>query len=347
MTRKRILNAWTVALLAALFATSSLAEGLVANVVKAGISATGNVAGERTDLVINLNVDPDPAVPGFTLLAGHQIRVTLPKQFAFAEADSFPLANIRPGTSCVPGNLQCSTAVLLPAWPQNPVPPGQYTLSLEGNTLVYTANVDIVPNVPAAPAIKQAHMIFNGWRNPSRPGLYRIKVRAQTGKGGAWQRGIGEVRILPRIRPSINVTSVFADMEDPNPPNPNTIYQTTGPGEAAPLQWDFLLWDSNGAPFTGISIEQHGPRFYVLSQNGKIVGSARIDTPPGATGQAIVPMGPSFEIPLTPIVGVTFGPSSPTARLPASFIAGSAAGRYTTTFRMKGGNSVEMVVDVE
>ena len=347
MTRKRILNVWTVALVAALFATSSLADGVVANVVKAGIGATGNVAGERTDLVINLNVDPDPAVPGFTLLAGHQIRVTLPKQFAFAQADSFPLADIRPGTSCVPGNLQCSTAVLLPAWPQNPVPPGQYSLSLEGNTLVYSANVDIVPNVPAAPAIKQVHLIFNGWRNPSRPGLYRIRVRAQTGPGGAWQRGVGVAHILPRTRPSINVTSVFADMEDPNPPNPNTIFQTTGPGEAAPLLWDFLLWDRNGEPFTDISIAQRGPRFYLLKQHGKIVGSASIQTPPGATGQAIVPMGPSFEIPLTPIVGVTFGPTSPTARLTAGFVAGSVTGRYTTVFRMNGGNSIEMVVDVE
>ncbi len=320
---------------------------LVAAVNKAPVVPDGTTASARGDFVIDFNVDLDPTVAGFALQEGHQIRITLPDAFEFVDPDNFPLSNIRPMTSCVPGGLRCSTAVLLQGWPQNPVPPGMYSLSLEGNTLVYTATADIVPNAPAAPGIKQAHLLLNGFNNPARPGVYELKVRAQFGRGGAWRSGIARVRILPRIQPSINVTSVFADMEDPNPPNPNTIFQRTGPGEAAPYQWDFLLWDATGQPFNDVSIVQVNPKLYALRQGGRLVGRAIVRAPAGAMGQAIVPLGPSFEIPTTPIIGTTFGPTSPTARFTAGFVAGSAAGRYTTIFHLLGGNTIEMIVDVE
>ena len=335
----------------ALIATSSHALagesiGIVDSIGKAPITPDGDVAGARTDFVINLAVDMDPAVPGRSLEAGDTISVTLPAAFTFAESDAFPLGNAGSSPSCAPGNLQCTTAVLLQGWPQNPLPPPLYSLSLAGNTLVITANDAIGPN-PFGPGIKQIHLIFHGFRNPEIPDSYPINVEIQT--GGATESGTAYVRIRRNIRPSINVTSVFdVPPDDPNmgnPPNPNFIYQQTTPGAAAPLTWNFLLWDGDGEAFTDVQIVQRNARGGRLVRDGVTVGRFKIRAPRGAAGQHLMSLGPSVASG-TPVIGMTFQPPLMTGRLRASFTAGSMPGRYTIKLRMKNGNKIKMFVDV-
>ncbi len=331
---------------AALFSrvAGSSGHGIVRSVTPAPVVPDGDVAGARTDFVINLAIPLDPAVSGRTLLAGRTIKVTLPK--AFENTGEFALADLFSSGDCVPGNLQCNTAVMLQGWPQHPIlprfppiPPGtgdpQYTLSMEGShTLVYTADVDLTPGVALpGPGIKQLHLLFLGFRNP-KAGLYKVKVAAETGPGGAVEHGSAHIRILPRTRPSIHITSVF------NAGAPNTIYQTAAPGELTPLPYDLLLWNRDGEPFTGVTIEMIHPRLALLRQGDKTVGRVTIHAPSGAKGMEVFTEAASEEI-AAPIS------LSPTARLTAFFRVGNATGEYRLKFVLNGGTEVRTFVTVE
>lgn len=337
-------------------AQESSSSGIVGSVVKAPVAVDGDVVGAATDFVINLAVDMDPAVPGKTLAKGHSIRIILPHGFVFPDQTSFPLQNLFGAADCVAGNLKCSTAVMLHGWPQHPIlpsfPPGgdpQYSLSFESdtNTLVFTADVDIAGVPLPGPGIKQLHLILLGFRNPDKPGRYPIHVSIVDAEGKELESGTGDLHIKPGPAPSINVTSVFVpgDVKGGKPPNPNTIYQTTKPNAAAPMPWDFLMWDSDGAPHTGVEIVQIDASGGQLTRDGKVVGRFKINAPKGATGQKVTGE-PSIKMPGTPVIGNSFGAPIPSGRLTAMFTAGSTPGRYVTTFEMNGGNSVSMVVDV-
>lgn len=317
--------------------------GIVASVVPAPVTGDGNVAGAVTDIVINLDISMDPAMPGRSLAMGNTIKVTLPD--AFENTGALPLEDLFSSPTCVPGNFQCNTAVLLQGWPQHPLlprfpptPPGtgapQYSLTMQGtHTLVFTADVDVVPGLPApGPGIKQAHLLLFGFLNPG-PGFYDIEVEAETGPGGAMETGAARLQILPRPRPKISVTSAF------NAGAPNTIYQSTAPGMATPVPYDFLLWAQDAVPMTGVTIAPVNSTSWQLEQGQRVVGHISLDGPSGASGQSLMASAPSAAIG-APVTGV------PTARLTASFTAGSATGRYSLTFSLVGGNSIQMFVDV-
>jgi len=324
----------------ALLTTVASADGppsgdLVSSIVKAPIIPDGTVAGAATDFVITLDAPLDPSVVGRTLLEGRTIRVTLPD--GFQETGGLPFASPGSSPDCRPGNVQCNTGVLLQGWPQHPIaPPFQkYAFSYEAdtNTIVYTALQDLVPNPPLEPGIKQMHLILVGFQNPG-PGRYRVWVEAETGPGGAVESGWGTLHIIPKVRPSINITSAF------NTGTPNTIYQDTTPGALTPLPFDFLLWDRDGMPFTGVGIRTVNPGYSLLVQDNRVVGHVRVEAPPGATGHEVTVETESFPV-NSPVLGV------PTARLTAKFRAGSAPGMYVVTFELNGGNSVQMFVYVE
>jgi len=295
---------------------------VVGSVAKAPIVPDGDVAGAVTDFVITLNRSLDPAVPGRSLTAGSQIRITLPDAFIDNGFDTGA-----PGAvNCVPG--PCNLGVVLQGWPQHPIAPpaAKYSLERDGtHTFVYTALEDLSPAGPLNPGVKQMHLILLGFQNPAA-GDYEIIVETQTGQGGAWETGVGTLTIRPAIAPSINVTSVF------NEGTPNTIYQTTVVGQATPLAYDFLLWDAAGDPMTGVSLDGG-----VLMRDGVRVGEVTITAPDGATGQGAAVAAPSVEI-TAPVLGV------PTARLTAVFTAGSVAGDYTVTFSLDAGTSQTMYV---
>jgi hypothetical protein len=331
--------------LLALGVRSVFAGGIVDSVVNAPIVPDGNVRAAPTDLVINLDRSLDPAVDGRALAAGCSIRVTLPNSFVDT---GLPVRDAFSAPDCAPGNFQCSTAVLLQGWPQHPIfpvfpPPGPattYSLSLEGtHTLVFTALVDIpAPNTLGlpGPGIKQLHLIFVGYQNPRRPGFYRIGVEVESGPNcETVETGTGRVHILPRIRPSINFTSVFN-----GPGNPNAIYQQTSPGALTDLPYNLLLWNRRGRPLNGVTVQMVDPSLALLRRGRRTVGHVRIDAPPGAEGHEVFSEDPSFEIP-APISSV------PTSRLTVSFRAGSEPGDYVLTFKLAGGNSVQAFVRVE
>jgi hypothetical protein len=308
-------------------------SGIVASVAKAPIDPVGDVAGERTDFVINLDGSLDPSVDGRALLAGNTIKVTLPEDFEYLGG---PVTNPGPPPGCPPTAGTCGTGVLLQGWPQNPIPPSpaNYTLSLEGtHTVVYTATRDLVPGdlTLNGPGIKQMHLILTNYVNPN-PGRYEFQVTAETGPGGAVETGIGVVRIRPRPRASINVTSVLAGP----PPFANTIFQTTGVGEDAPHEWSLLIWDRLGEPALGVSVHQVNRRSAQIVRDGAVVGHIKIQAPKGARGQAVAG-GPSTAF-VAPVKG------EDTGLLAVQFTAGNKPGLYTTTLRMNNGTSVAMYV---
>jgi hypothetical protein len=316
------------------------AEGIVHSIVKAPIVADGNVAGADTDLVINFDISLNPAAAGRSLLAGNSIKLVLPEQFVQKEPP-LPVTNLNradrdDGLLCstpISGeNFQCSTGVLLQGWPQHPISPAKYELSFEEpNTIVYTANEDLVPGID--PGLKQMHVILKGFTNPTA-GAYPIQVIAETGPGGAEETGSFDVEILPSIAPSINVTSALSGVAG----RPNTIYQTTTREALAPLKYDFLLWDGDGNPFLDVDIAPTAdPHELLLMMGGQQVGEVLINTPLGATGFELTTAGPSTLI-NSPVSAI------PTGNLTAFFKAGSEIGDYDVMFSLDGGTSVQMFV---
>lgn len=318
------------------------AQGIVTSVFKAPVVADGNVAGAPTDIVITLDDSLDPAVEGRTLLAGNQIRITLPDDFVNVR-DWEGHTVFSPGCA----GFQCNTGIFLQGWPQHPIfpmfPPGsnggtpvfyESSLDKETNTFIFTALQDVKPGLDFdGPGIKQIHLLALGYDNPG-PGFYDILVEAETGTDGALETGSARVQIYPSIRPSINVTSVSSV-----PGNPNRIYQQTTPGSPTPLPYLFLLWDSLGEPLLGVEIAMINANHGLMKQGPKTVGHVYIKAPGGASGHKVESLGPSLEG-NAPVSGV------PTAYLTAEFFAGSETGRYETTFALNNGNSATMVVDV-
>lgn len=306
-------------------------SGIVSSVSKAPIIHDGDVAGAPTDIVIHFDTSLDPAVEGRTLLAGKTIRITLPEAF---ESSGLP-ADVPTQCSAFAG--ECNTAVLLQGWPQRPIPPTNefYTLEMDGtHTLVFTAVQDLAPG--ATPGIKQSHLMTLGFTNPAA-GEYEIAVEAETGPDGAVEIGTAAVTIHPEVRPSINVTSVFAKEAD-DAPNGNTIYQEAAAGGSPPYAWDFLLWDGTGGPAVDVELRQDDDAGGAILQGDAVIGSFSIEAPTGATGQSVVG-GPSVEI-ASPVSGV------PTGRLTATFTAGDLPGTYVTSFVLDGGDPVQMFVNV-
>jgi hypothetical protein len=312
--------------------------GLVRSIANAPIVPDGTVTGRPTDFVITFDTPLDPNVPGRTLLQGKTIKVTLPHEFQTTGKYQFLSAGSTP--ECGAAKVECNTGVVLQGWPQNPIRPPFLNYSIEyeeqTRTITLTALKDLVPDPPLEPGIKQIHLMLLDFVNPP-PGEYRVSVVAETGPGGAVESEWGSLRILPKTRPSISVTSVFNGAP---PRRPNTIYQETTPGALAPLPYDFLLWDRNGSPFEGAGIEAVNPGHSLLVQDDRVVGQVFIEAPEGATGYEVYAETSSWAV-NAPLLGV------PAGRLQAFFRAGSAPGEYAITFQLNGGNSVQMFVTVE
>lgn len=302
--------------------------GIVSSIVKAPIIADGDVTGAPTDLVVNLNVDMDPTKPGLTLLKGKKVKVTLPPSFKKISSAIGPPAQGK------------NFGVLLQGWPQNPIPPiaGNYTHSFEGtHTFVYTAARDLKPGDASlnGPGLKQAHVLLVGFRNP-KPGIYWVHVQVEAGAGGKVLSGKAPVIIWPRVRPSINITSIYAGP----PPFANTIYQKAARNSKIPIPWNFFLWDKRGNPAVGVTIKQRGRNHALLMRDKRVVGIVTIRAPRGASGQRVSSPGPS-----TPVNAPVLGKA--TARLTVDFLTGNKPGHYVITFYMSLFQSARMHVQVK
>jgi Ca2+-binding RTX toxin-like protein len=304
-------------------------DGIVSAITRAPLAADGNVAGAPTDIVIDLDRSLDPAVAGRTLAAGRTIRVTLPDAF---DTGGLPLSG---PVACAAADV-CNTGILLGVPSTVPGAPDQatYAVELEGDrTIVFTALEDLGPD--ELPGIKQIHLSLPALTNP-QAGRYTVEIESETGLDGAVETGSAMLTVYPSIRPSINATSVFAAGEDQPPPE--VAYQRTSTSAAAPLPWEFLLWEPGGVPAVGVELSQRDRRGGDILQDGSVIGSFTIEAPAGALGQS-VSGDPSVlsDIP---------GTSDKAGRLTATFTAGDTPGLYVTTFVLDGGNSQQMQVEV-
>ena len=319
-------------------------RNLVHSIDNAPIVADGNLMGAATDVVITLDRDLDPAVDGYHLATGGSIRVRLPK--AFRDTGSPALADLFSSADCVPGNLKCTTAVMLRGWPQSPIPPrlpakpagaGKvvYSLSLEeAATLVFTAHVPIGPGQPLPravnPGIKQLHLILNGFRNPS-PGRYPVQVEIQPDPNdpATRRRGTAKLVVLDRVKPSVSMTSAFAKR--------NPRHLRVGMGTEVPI--DYLLWDAEGRPMDGVTLEPAGGGTMLTRRGDRTVGRITVQAPPGASGYGIRAEAASQTI-KAPVLG------APAARLRVFVRAGDQPGRYHVEHRLNGARTQVSYVDV-
>ncbi|MDX1405398.1 MAG: hypothetical protein R3192_12705 [Woeseiaceae bacterium] len=376
----------TAVVAGALFALASIAgfagepgaTGIVQSIVKAPVVADGDVTGKPFDYVINLDGSLDPQVLGRGIAANGTIKIFMPPEFDLGNLDpAFPVGTppVFGPIPCVPGNLQCTTLVLLRGWPQDPLfPPFLFhslSVDVPNNALVITAVKDIglMSGVDRAPYIKQIHLILNGLTNPA-PGKYRMRIEAETGRDGTLETGEGLIVVRRKTQPSVNVTSVFVDALAAGncgpgklPPNPNNpIYQTTSVGQDAPYVWTFLLWGKNNKPLDSVSLRKVKRNVWQLvkyndddsdsdsdsdsdRRGRRILGHVRISAPRGARHQDIRQIECPSLLPFAPVIANTPGVGpQPVGRLDLQFTAGNKAGLYKTVLSLKNGNHVEMVV---
>lgn len=321
-------------------ATGSFAQNnnLLESVLKAPVSPDGDVVGASTDLVVNLRISMDPSVPGKTLAAGRQIRITLPPQFVNTGLPMLPFGSPQCGVAV----HLCSSAAVLQGWPQNPIEFSKYSLAFEDDhTILITALEDLAPVSELQPGVKQIHLILFGVRNPERPGYYPIRVTGQTGPNGEEESGVAMVGIRPSVRPSINVTSVF---NNTTTQRKGSIFQRTAPGTTTPLPYDFLLWNSNGEPETGMRVRR-GPgthEYFIVREQAvgdEVIGMVQIKSPAGADDLR-VGSGDSWIV-QAPVTGRDAG------FLRVYFKTSTVPGLYKLKFSLLGGNEVESYVSTD
>jgi hypothetical protein len=318
--------------------------GIVTAIDNAPIVADGTVAGAATDVVITLDRDLDPAIDGYRLEAGGTLRVRLPE--AFRNTGKPALADAFSRDDCVPGRLDCTTAVLLRGWQQSPIPPrlppkpvgkGKviYTLGLEEErTVVFTARVPICPGAPLPrsvnPGIKQVHLLLKGFRNPG-PGRYpvAVEIRPDPADPERHHRGVGTLEVTAKGRPTLAMTRAFGKT--------NPRYLEARP--SAEVAVDYLLWDRDGKPLDGVTLVPTGTHTALLQRAGKKVGEVTIEPPEGARGHGLRAEGRSF-VAKAPVLGV------PTARLRVLVRAGDKPGRYRLTHALADGTTEISYLDV-
>ena len=351
-------------LLVALFDGTVLAQVQplpIDSIIKARITADGNVSGRGTDFLINLGVPRDNS-DGLTLPAGHRMEIILPPEFV----NNRQVTNVNTGmttnadtetvftsNACTIGNFVCNTSVFVQGWPQRPIatvlPTANknspddfqfntpvYLLSTGDteNVFVHEAQMEVRPgSAPPGPGIKQIHMILPGFSIPEVqvPTDFPITVREtrviENDEIEILREGTAPFTVIPETQPSINLTSVF------DPMRRNTVYQEVAFGED-PLPYEFYLWDGDGGSFTGVRFDG----LDVLDESQNKIGRITITGPEGAAGQALAAPNPS-----TDIDGGDVFFNRPTARLTAQFTPGGLAGDYVTTIEMFSKDDIGMV----
>ncbi len=292
-------------------------EYLEVSIRKAPVAPDGTTAKAQTDIVLTF-VDIDPAVDGIGLMTGATIEVELPDEFV----------NTGGGTNSI---------FLLQGWPQSPPFPFPWTTEVVGNTVTATLTGNYLPGM-FGPGPKQVHLLLLGFKNP-KPGKYEIPIRIQPNPTSSKiMSGIGDVIIIPKPRPSINVVSLFSG-GGPPPPFFNPIYQEVILGDAA-RQVGMYLWDKGNEPFLDVDLRMVNPSHGLLVQNGSTVGQVRIDAPHGANNYSLTTTGPS-------VAWTAFITGVPTGLLLVQFTPDPAvAGNYTLSFRLNNGNTQELFVTV-
>lgn len=296
---------------------------------RAVVSPDGTTAGEISDFVLAF-VDPDPSVPGISLMEGATVTAILPAEFV----------NTGSGATAV---------ALLQGWPQSPPAPPPlfpWTVEVSGNSIVTTLTADYLVGA-AGPGPKAVHYVLNSFRNPARPGTYDVDliIRPDPNSADTYE-GVGSVRIIPKARRSINVVSVFSG-GGPPPPFNNPLFQSVTAGDDS-LDVGLYLWDKRSSvadddirPMLGVDVKMTNPGHGRLVQGKKTVGHVWIDAPPGASGYELTSTGPSF-VGTAVVTGLDVGILVVTLET-----APDAVGTYHLEFKMNGGNRQEVFVTAE
>jgi hypothetical protein len=169
-----------------------------------------------------------------------------------------------------------------------------------------------------------------------RGGRYNVNLRIKPDPSSKKSlRGYGQVKIIYKVRPSINVVSLFSGPPGPPPPFFNPLFQDVTLGESG-RQVGMYVWDRTGAAAVGVDIKMESPWLARLVQGGDVVGWVVIDPPRGAFGHSLLSTRPSVE-------GPAFVTGAPTGVLVSQFTPDPAvAGEYIVKFKMRDGNSQTM-----
>lgn len=297
-------------------------ESLDISVAPAPIGPGGTTAGEVTDFVLTF-IDRNPAVDGIGMVAGGSVTVELPPEFTNTGSGGDGL-------------------ILLQGWPQSPpAPPPAFpwTTAVDGTTVSATLTADFLVGA-FGPGVKQVHLLLNGFRNPTNPGVYDVGLTIRPDPDSTvTHSGVARVKIVPRTRPSINIVSVFSGPPGPPPPFFNPLFQDVEPGDSS-RNVGMYLWGAGSSvaegvfdPMIGVDVVMQSDRRGALVQDGRVVGHVAVRAPRGARHLTLTSLGPStlgnaavtgFETGVL-IVALTTDPH--------------ATGTYTVTFRLNGGNS--------
>lgn len=289
-------------------------DGLEIRVVRAPVAPDGTTAGAVLDFVVSF-ADPNPAVPGVGMKNGGTVTVELDDAFELPAA---------PGT-----------AIILQGWPQSPRVPFPYTTDVAGNTITLTLTDDWAVG-DFGPGPKAVHLALLASHNPAKAGRYDVSVSIQPDPAsGDTLAGHGHVQIIPKVRPNVNVVSLFSGPPGPPPPFFNPLFQDVTAGDSGhPV--GMYLWERGGDPALGVDVEMTNGRHGRLVQDGRTIGHVRIRAPHGAEAHTLTTTGPSVETP-------AFVTGIPTGLLLTEFTPDPAVtGEYSVTFRMNGGNAQTM-----
>ena len=357
--RHRLLSGVLFSISLGLVAESAAAEDFVRSIDRAAIAQNGDVVGSTTNLVVTLDRSLHPETPGLDLQPGDRLAFALPEAFDTTNIATYPVADFTSSPECKPGNLRCTTLVLLQGWPQSAiiplVPPGSpdakhlYTIDYDADNRVISAQ--ILPDfaeVPAwGPGIKQVHLTLHGFTNPKLPGRYPIGVTLTGADGTVKAEGFGFATIRGSAGATIFPSSVFSESDDNGmpPPNPNLFWQKAKVSSQLPMHWDFLMWDAEGRPYETVSLHSSDTAHAEIRSGETPIGYVVVSAPPAASGHE-VGLVRHRQIGATPIIGKSFGEPKPATHMTSSFMTGDVPGRYVITFSMIDGNSSVMIVDV-
>jgi len=295
------------------------------SIVKAPVAPDGTTAGRALDFVVVLK-DPDPDVDGIGMMSGGTIRVELDSAFDLTGSQGSPPAG--------------ASVAILQGWPQSPRLPFPYTMDITGNTITLTLTDDWPVGV-YGPGPKALHLLLKTAKNPATPGEYSVKVSIRPDPTSTQTlEATGRAKIIEKVRPSINVMSVFSGPPGPPPPFFNPLFQELELGEDG-RQVGMYLWEKGGMAAVGVDIEMQGARRGWLVQDGKKIGKISIHAPHDAGNFTLVTTeGQSVEVPAL-LTGV------PTGLLKTRFTPDpTVEGHYSVTFEMYGGNQQTLRYDV-
>jgi len=303
--------------------------------VKAPVAGDGTTAGSPLDFLVTF-ADPDPSVDGVGMTIDGTIAITLDAAFDLTGNDGGFLGGGPPNGQAPP------PVIVLQGWPQSPRFDFPYTTDVDAatNTITLTFIDDWAVDSPG-PGPKAVHLALVDSTNPVVAGRYSIELAITPDPGGPTLEGHGHINIIPNVRPSVNVVSLFSGPPGPPPVFFNPLYQEVTLGDPG-RQVGMYLWERGGGPATGVDLEMINAKRGKLVREGRTVGQVWIDAPEGATDQTLVvsTTPPPFE-------GPAFVTGQPTWVLVTQFTPDPVVpGDYTVTFGMNGGNTQTMHYDV-